>query len=134
MGGKRRLAADRPRLLGREDGPEGSLARRTWDALRMEFDLSRPLARQLAGRVIVATVNADASTRALATARRQREHGRGRRPFPRVLERLARRQGLDEGTLGQALDRLRAVAPAARNGAGVLDAYRQRVQAPGVSA
>ena len=126
MGGKRRLTADRPRTRDRANGPEAPLERRTWDGLRAEFDLSRPLARLLASRVIVAVVNADASTRALAAARRQREQGRGRRPSPRALERLAKRQGLDEGMLGQALDRLRALAPAAQNGAGVLDAYRHR--------
>lgn len=112
MGGRRRLAADRPRTRDRADGPEAPLERRTWDGLRTEFNLTRPLARLLAARVIVAVVNADCSTRALAAARRQREQGRGRRPSPRVLERLARRQGLDEATLGQALARLQTTAPA----------------------
>jgi hypothetical protein len=107
MGGRGRLAAGRPRRFGREDAVTSWVARQTWATLCAEYDLSRPLARDLAGLVMVAAVNLDASTKALATARRTRAEGAGRRPSSRDIERLARRQGIDTVAYAAALDRLR---------------------------
>ena len=78
MGGSHRLAAGRPRLFNREDGPAGRIARRAWAMVTAEYDVGRPLARELAARVLAAAVNADASLRELEAARRMREHGKGR--------------------------------------------------------
>jgi hypothetical protein len=121
-----------PRLLGRHDGAAGHVYRREWAALREAYDLNPPLARLLAGRVCVAAVNLSASTAALVDARRALARESGRRPSGRDLERLARRQGLAEGSYHQALDRLRALVErdrafgyAARVGASPLAALRQ---------
>jgi hypothetical protein len=94
MGGRRRLRAGAPRLLGRHDGARGRAYRRAFNALAVEFPLESPLARLEAGRVAVAWCNLEAATEALEAARQSRESGRGRRPSPRAIERLARRQGL----------------------------------------
>jgi signal transduction histidine kinase len=107
MAGRRRLSAGMVRLLARHDGLQGYVYRREWAALADAHDLTRPLVRLLAGRVCVAAVNLDASTRALGTARRARARESGRRPSARDVERLARRQGLDEQAYAAALDRLR---------------------------
>jgi hypothetical protein len=110
MGGRRRLRAERPRVHSREDGRTGLIGRSVWAALREEYDVRRGLALELARRVIAAAVNADHSTRVLEAARRARMTGTGRRPSPRDIERLARRQGLDEAAYGQALAQLRELA------------------------
>jgi hypothetical protein len=113
MSGKRRLKADAPRLLGKHDGEAGRAFRRHYDGLEAELGPFRShLLRFEAARVAVAGVNLEAATRALATARRARESGKGRRPSPRDLERLSRRQGLADATYSQALDKLRALARA----------------------
>ena len=107
MGGRGRLGGGMPRLLGRHDGPRGRAYRRAYNALAAEFDLGSALARLEAGRVAVAWVNLEASSESLEAARRAREEGRGRRPSPRAIERLARRQGLANADYAQALAALR---------------------------
>ena len=56
MGGSHRLAAGRPRLFNREDGPAGRIARRAWAMVTAEYDVGRPLARELAARVLAAAM------------------------------------------------------------------------------
>ncbi|MBI4346857.1 MAG: hypothetical protein HY553_08375 [Elusimicrobia bacterium] len=115
MSGKRRLKANAPRLLGRHDGPDGRAYRRAYDALEADLGpFASELVRFEAGRAAVTMVNLEGATKAQAAARRARESGKGRRPGPRDLERLARRQGLADATYSQALDKLRELAQ--RNG------------------
>ncbi len=110
MGGRRPLKAGAPRLLGRHGGAQGRAYRRSYDAMAAEFDLASPLLRLEAGRVAAAWVNLEATTQALAAARRLRAEGRGRRPSPREIEKLSRRQGLADGSYAQALGQLRTLA------------------------
>jgi hypothetical protein len=107
VGGRRRLRAGAPRLLGRHDGVDGRAYRRAWAALVAEYGQPAPgsLVRLEMGRAAVAWVNLQASTHALAAARRRR-----RRPSARDLERLRRRHGLDDLTYSGALGRLREQA------------------------
>jgi hypothetical protein len=110
MGGRRALQAGAPRLLGRHDGLAGRAYRRAFAALDAEWGpFTSPLLRLEAGRVAAAWVNLEAATRALATARRDRERGKGRRPSLIQIERLSRRQGLADASYSQALDKLRAL-------------------------
>ena len=125
MGGRRPLKASAPRLLSRHDGAEGREYRRAYDALAEEFDLRTPLLRLEAGRVAVAWCQLVATTKALSVAQRERRVGRGRRPGGREIERLARRQGLADGSYSQALDKLRGLA-STRKLPTLADAIRQR--------
>ena len=111
MGGKRRLLGGLPRLLSRHDGPDGRLYRDVFAAL--EADLGpfvSVLLRLEAGRAAVAWVHLQAASQALAAARRERTHGKGRRPSAREVERLARRHGLADLTYSAAVARLREQA------------------------
>jgi hypothetical protein len=132
MGGRRRLSAAQPRMLGHHDGPEGAAFRRAWRALVGEFG-PPPVGSLLAmemGRVAVAHVNLVAATEALSSARRTRAIGRGRRPSPRHIERLNRRVGLCDGSYQMALDRLRELVAHHRDGHSSLEHLRQRYEAP----
>jgi hypothetical protein len=131
MGGRRRLSAGAPRLLGSHSGARGRAYRRAFNALVAEFDLASALARLEAGRVAVAWVNLEASSESLEAARRAREEGRGRRPSPRTIERLARRQGLADQSYAQALAALRELVGAQRPPAPIADlvARQQRGRA-----
>ena len=128
MGGKRRLSAGAPRLLGSHSGSRGRSYRRSYSALAAEFDLTSPLAKLEAGRVAVAWTNLEAATESLEAARRAREEGRGRRPSPRTLERLARRQGLADTSYAQALNQLRELVGAHRPPASVADLVTRQQQ------
>jgi hypothetical protein len=92
--------------LGKHDGIRGKWYREAWAALSAELGPMTGLRRLEAGRVCVAWVNLRASTQALEDARR------GRAPKTRQIARLARRQGLDDATYGQALGQLRALVGA----------------------
>jgi hypothetical protein len=108
MGGRRRLRADAPRLLGRHDGAAGRAYRRAYDTLAAELGpLTSSLLRFEGGRAALAMVNLEVASAALAAARRAREQGRGRRPSPREIERLQRRQALQDQTYSATVDRLR---------------------------
>jgi hypothetical protein len=110
MGGRRPLKARAPRLLGKHDGAAGRAYSRNYQALAAELGpFDRPLLRFEAGRVALAMLNVEVASRALATARRTREQGTGRRPSARDLERLSRRQALQDQSYSQALDRLRTL-------------------------
>ncbi len=123
MGGRRRLRAGAPRLLGRHAGRDGRAYARFYAALEADLGpFASELVRFEAGRVAVAMLNLEATTRALAAARRARESGKGRRPSTRDVERLARRQGLADQSYAQALDKLRALV-ARTPTAPDLDAY-----------
>jgi hypothetical protein len=110
-GGRKPLALGKPRLLGYQGGVDGRAYHRAYAALDQEFLLMTPLLRLEAGRVAVAWVNFVAATRALTAARREREHGKGRRPSAQVIERLSRRQGLADASYSLALGKLRELAP-----------------------
>lgn len=110
MAGRRPLKAGAHRLLGNHGGARGRAFRRAFDALAEEFDLATKLARLEASRVSAAWANLEASTQALEAARAARETGTGRRPSTRDVERLARRQGLDDSSYAAALTRLETVA------------------------
>lgn len=77
-GGRKSLARGAPRLLGRHDEREGRAFARAYAALEESYGpFPTKLLRFEAGRTAVAMVNLEAATRALATARREREWGRG---------------------------------------------------------
>jgi hypothetical protein len=102
-------------MLGKHHGAQGRAYRRAWDALALELGpFDRPLLRLEAGRVAAAWVNVEIATATLAEARRRRDAGRGRRPSAQAVERMARRQGLADGSYIAALDKLRDMT--ARNG------------------
>lgn len=84
--------------------------RRFYAALAEAFPLTTPLVRHEAARVALLRVLAQNATRALLDAQRARAKGKGRRPNPRAIERLARRQGLADASYSQALDKLRELA------------------------
>jgi hypothetical protein len=110
MAGRRPLKGGAVRLLGNHAGVEGASFRRAYDALVEELGPFSKLQAFEASRVAFAWCNLEAASRALATARRARTHGRGRRPNVQAIERLARRQGLANADYAQALTALRALA------------------------
>jgi hypothetical protein len=73
MGGKRRLRAGAPRLLGNHNGARGKAFRKMYNALAREFPLDTPLLKLEAGRAAVAWANLECS----AQSRMGREEGRG---------------------------------------------------------
>ena len=130
MGGRRRLRAGAPRMLGRHDGVRGRWFRHAWTALVAEYGPFTGLARLEAGRVALAWVNLEAATEALEAARRAREEGRGRRPSPHAIERLYRRQGLADQSYSQALTQLRALIERNHNGHGLAAALADTPREP----
>ncbi|MBI4628066.1 MAG: hypothetical protein HY729_05105 [Candidatus Rokubacteria bacterium] len=111
MPSRRPLLDGSPRLLPNNNSVEGRSYRQAYRVLVADLGpLDTPLLRLEAGRVAVAFVNYEAATRALMEARQLRRQGRGRRPSPRDVERLSRRQGLADQTYTSALDRLRELA------------------------
>jgi len=114
MSGKRPLKGGAPRLLTRHDGVEGAAFRRGYADLAAEFDLSSAFLRFEAGRVAALRGQLEAATRALVDAQRARRIGRGRRPNPQQVERLARRQGLADGSYSQGLARLEQLSSRVR--------------------
>ena len=108
------LVGGAPRLLGRHDGREGAAYHRAYVALQADLGPFSPLSRLEAGRVAVAWVQLEATTRALVDAQRLRRLGRGRRPSAAAVERLARRQGLADNSYAQALERLRQLTSTKR--------------------
>jgi hypothetical protein len=128
VGGRGRLGGGAPRLLGRHDGARGRAYRRAFNALVAEFDVTSPLAKLEAGRTALAWTNLEAATESLEAARRAREEGRGRRPSPRTIERLARRQGLANADYAQALAALRELVGAHRQPATIADLVTRQQQ------
>ena len=106
MSGRRSLSAGKPRLLGNHHGQVGKWYGECWAALGELAPLTG-LLRLEAGRVCVCWVQFRVATEALEDARRKQRTGTGRRPGGRNLERLARRQGLSDGTFSQALAQFR---------------------------
>jgi hypothetical protein len=109
MRGRRALKGGAPRLLGHHGGTDGKAYRRAFDALGSEFILDSALLCFEAGRVAMLRVEFEAASVALMEARRKRRVGKGRRPNPRLVEQLARRAGLADGSYSQALDKLRGL-------------------------
>lgn len=104
-----------PRLFGNHGGAEGFAYRRAYDALEVALGpFPNDYVRFEVGRVAIARMQFERATRELVTAQRQRRRGRGRRPNPQQIERLARRQGLADGTYASALRRLEELV--SRNG------------------
>ena len=107
MGGKRRLVGGAVRLLSTHRSTEGVAFRRCYAALVERYgQFGTQLLRLEASRVAVAWANLEDSTKALSEARRRRAKERGRRPGSRDVERLARRQGLNDNSYQLALSRL----------------------------
>lgn len=107
MAGRRPLVGGAVRLLGNHSGREGWAFRRCFDALTERFgQFETRLLRLEASRVSAAWVNLEVATKELSAARRRRSKERGRRPGARDVERLARRQGLADGSYQLALNRL----------------------------
>jgi hypothetical protein len=117
MGGRRRLPAGKPRLLSRHDGWRGIAYGRAYADMVSEFgEPASGLIRFEYGRVALAQVNLLEASRALDAARWTRTHGKGRKPSAARLERLQRRQALQDQSYSQALDRVRALAKANGHG------------------
>jgi hypothetical protein len=131
VGGRGRFGGGAPRLLGRHDGSRGRAYRRAFNALAAEFNLESALAKLEAGRVALAWVNLEAASDSLEAARRAREEGRGRRPSPRAIERLARRQGLADTSYAAALDKLRELVGTPRKPASIADLVARQAQRGG---
>lgn len=112
MGGRSRLSAGMPRVLGKHDGWQGAIFRRGWRALVAEFGPPLPgsLFRLEMGRVAALYVTQECATRRLAEARQARASGRGRRPSEGRILRLEKRAGLADASFVGGLDRLRALA------------------------
>jgi hypothetical protein len=101
--------------LGHHGGKDGKAYRRAFDALTAEFGpLESALVRFEAGRVAMLRVELEAAAVALMEARRKRRVGKGRRPNTRLIEQLARRAGLADGSYATALSRLQELIK--RNG------------------
>jgi hypothetical protein len=113
MGGRRPLRRGAPRLLGRHDGAQGRAYALAYAELEADLGpFPTRLLRFEAGRVALARLNLVAASVTLAAARRKRDTGRGRRPDLRLIERLSRRQALQDQSYGQAVDRLRDLVTA----------------------
>jgi hypothetical protein len=115
MGGRSALKSGAPRLLQHSNGAEGYAYRRAYATLEVTLGpFATDLVRFEAGRVAMAIVQYQAATRALSAAQRTRRVGKGRRPNAQQIERLARRQGLADGSYQAAVTRLEALVQ--RNG------------------
>ncbi len=120
MSGKCRLRGGLVRVLPDHRTALGQALRREYRAIVGGLGLDGdPLLLREASRVALLAVRARESARAWAEVVERRRAGRGRRPSPRVVERAARRAGLDDQSAAQALEKLRALA--ARAGAGDLN-------------
>jgi hypothetical protein len=112
MGGDRRPAADKTRMLGAPAAPDGREFGHAWRALVGEFGLptSRSLLRLAMMRCAARWVALAAATRVLTDARRARIEGKGRRPSQREIDRLSKRAALEDGSYEQALNQVRELA------------------------
>ncbi len=127
MGGRHALRRGAPRLLGVHSGTQGRAYARAYADLETDLGpFPSRLLRFEAGRTALARVNLEAASVALARARHARETGRGRRPDVKALERLSRRQALQDMSYGQALDRLRELA----TGTGGRNGHRRSPASP----
>jgi hypothetical protein len=116
MPGKRPLKRGAYRLLGHHGGVEGKAFRRFYDALEAAYGpFSTALVRFEASRTAVAAVQVERTTRELVAAQRKRRIGRGRKPNERQVERLARRQGLADGSYAAAVKRLEELTRATQH-------------------
>ena len=107
MPGRSPLKGRAPRLLDHHGGMEGRAYRKAYDGLEAMFGPFRhDFIRFEAGCTAVARLQLERSTRELVMAQRKRRVGRGRKPNERQIERLARRQGLADGTYAAAVKRL----------------------------
>jgi hypothetical protein len=109
-GGKRRLRAVPARIFPDHRGTDAVVHRRFYAALAEDLPLPTPLLRSEGSRVALLHVLAVNAARALVVAQAASTRGRGRRPSPQAIERLARRAGLADGSYSVALDKLRALA------------------------
>jgi len=112
MMARRRLLKGRaPRLLGNHAGREGKAYRAAFDSLEAQYGpFQNDVLRFEAGRTAVARMQFERATQELNAAQRKRRIGRGRRPNAQQIERLARRQGLADGTYAAAMKRLEDLA------------------------
>jgi hypothetical protein len=110
MAGRHPLKGGAIRLLGSHAGPDGWSFRRAFDALTARYGPLDALGRLEASRAAAAWVAYEAATKALAVARRRREHGKGRRPDVTAIERLSRRAGLQEAGYAAAAARVESLA------------------------
>jgi hypothetical protein len=111
--GRRRLRANLPRAFRSHAGAIGRLYRDRFEALEESMGpfVSR-LERQEARRTASLGTLLDLATETLMTAQQARKSGKGRRPSVREVERLSRRQGLQDTSYAAALDRLRELCGA----------------------
>jgi hypothetical protein len=110
---KRVLKDGAPRLLGHHGGAEGVAYQRHYQAIKQAFGpFESDLLRYEAGRLAVARMQFERATAELTTFQKKRRTGKGRRPNERLIERLARRQGLADQTLSTTLARFEALARA----------------------
>ncbi len=115
MGSRATLNDGVPKLLGNHGGWEGRAFRRAYESLLAEYGpFPSQFLRFEAARVAVCSLQFVRATRELTTAQRKRRSGKGRRPNPQQVERLARRQGLADGSYGSALSRFQELVT--RNG------------------
>ena len=112
MGGRRRLVGGFRRWLGDHRSPDGAAFRRY---LKAAQEIVGPvgtseLLRIEVTRYATSAVVRDQASRRWAQAVEQREHGKGRRPSERQVERAAKRLGLCELTLSNVTARLEELA------------------------
>ena len=94
-------------MLDNHGGVEGKSFRRAYDALEAQFGpFLNEFIRNEAGRCALAWVQLQRASRELVLLQRKRRTGRGRKPNERQIERLARRQGLADGSYQSAVRRL----------------------------
>ena len=118
MGGRKPLQRGARRLLGHHGNVEGRSFRACYDALLGELGPFSVLQAMEASRVAANWVALEQATKAHALARQKRVSGRGKKPSARDVERLARRQGLADGTYSTSLERLRALVASKNQDAG----------------
>ena len=116
MGGRSTLKDRKPRLLDRHNGTEGRLYGRIYAELEAAFGpFSSAYVRFEAGRVAISRMQLEHATRELTRVQRARRTGKGRRPNDRQVERLARRQGLADGSYAAAVKRLEELVQTGRH-------------------
>ena len=106
MAGRRLLKNGAPRLLDNHAGREGRDYYRAYTALEQMFGpFLNEFIRNEAGRCALAWVQLQRASRELVAMQRKRRTGRGRKPNERQIERMARRQGLSDGSYQSAVRR-----------------------------
>jgi len=116
--------------MGSHKGAPGARYSRHFRALESRWGPFDPIAREYAAAVSALFVAFRSATETLQAAQATRERSGNRRPHPKELERLKKRQGMAFRSYDQALTRLEALSGGAKKPMNVAEVLARRGEAP----